>query len=223
MKIIFQYFRFFFYVAFNWSIWLALFVLFHDIRGALQYGIMTFMPVKLTKLTIHSGDISKSSNYEAVNYFMLEQLLTAFRKLSSAESIVDLGCGKGRVMVVAAYFGFTKITGIDFAKELTEEASQNMKKVQKKNPQITWKVIHANVLDYTISPADNVFFMFNPFVEEILATFLGRLEISCKLFPRKTYFLYASPQHADVLRERGYQEVFRISMLDLEGMILVKD
>ncbi|MDP4261841.1 MAG: methyltransferase domain-containing protein [Bacteroidota bacterium] len=223
MKTIVQYARFFFYTALNWSPWLALFMLYHDIRGALKYGIKTFVPAKLSDLTIINADITKSSPYEAVNYFLLEKLLAAFRRLSPNTSIVDLGCGKGRVMVVAAYFGFTRITGIDFAKELCEEALSNMKKTQAVIPGISWNVIHANVLDYSISPEDTVFFMFNPFVEETLVAFLDQLEESRKRFQRKIYFLYASPEHALALQKRDYKIVFHQSLMNLEGLILAKD
>jgi SAM-dependent methyltransferase len=223
MKTVIQYTRFFFYTAFNWSPWLAFFMLYHDLRGAMKYHIQTFSPAKLAHLTVNGADISKSSPYEAVSYFILEKLLTEFRKLSTATSIVDLGCGKGRVMVVAAYFGFTQIKGIDFAKELCEEASRNMEKTALIIPGIHRRVIHADVLDYTISPEDAVFFMFNPFVEETLNSFVDKLEASCKLFSRKTYFLYASPQHALALQKRGYNIVFSTSIMHLEGIILAKD
>ncbi len=198
-------------------------MLYHDFRGAIKYRIRTFVPVKLTDLTITNADISKSSPYEAVNYFLLEKLLTAFRRLSPNTSIVDLGCGKGRVMVVAAYFGFIRITGIDFAKELCEEASFNMKRTQSVIPGIHWKVIEGNVPDYIILPEDSVFFMFNPFVEETLVAFLDKLEESRNLFPRKTYFLYASPVYVAALQKRGYKMIFRRALLNLEGLILVKD
>jgi hypothetical protein len=39
---------------------LAFFVLYHDIRGAIKYGISTFIPVALNKLTIVDGDIGKA-------------------------------------------------------------------------------------------------------------------------------------------------------------------
>lgn len=222
MKTVFQYIRFFFYVALNWNLPLAFFVMYHDIRGALKYRIKTFVPVPFARLSTGNADISKSSPYEAVNYYMLERLLAAFRKLSSMDSLVDLGCGKGRVMVVAAHFGFMHITGIDFASELCAAASANMKKTQEKFPGLYWKVIHLNVLDYPIMPEDKVFFMFNPFDKETLATFLGKLEQSCRTHPRKTYFIYASPQHLAELESRGYRVVYRRSLLNLKGVILEK-
>lgn len=223
MKTVLRYIYYFFYNAVNWNLWLAFFTFYQDIRGARKYGISTFSPVKLSKLTIAESDLTKSQPYEAVNYYMLEKLLTAFRKLPDSASIVDLGCGKGRVMVVAAYFGFKQITGIDFAKELCEEAARNMEKTQQKIPGIRWNIVHANVLDYTILPDDAIFFMFNPFAERTLVSFLKKLERSCKQFPRKTYFIYASPQHSAALEQRGYQVVFRQALMNLKGAIFCKE
>jgi len=199
-------------------------MLYHDIRGAFRYGLRnTFAPVPLKNLTIENSDIARSSPYEAVNYYMLERLLKSFRILSPETSIVDLGCGKGRVMVVAAHLGFKKITGIDFAREICDEAVRNMKKTQNRIHDIDWKVIQSDVLDYSIKPDDSVFFMFNPFVEATLTQFLDKLEQSCKRFPRKTWFLYASPVHVGALQNRGYKIVFNKKLMNLGGTILCKD
>lgn len=198
-------------------------MLYHDIRGAFKYNLRkTFAPVALKYLTIKSADITRSSPYEAVNYYMLERLLKTFRHLSPVTSIVDLGCGKGRVMVVAAHLGFKKLTGIDFAKELCEEASLNMKRTKAIINDIEWKVVYGNVLDYPVQPDDAVFFMFNPFVEETVNKFLDMLDASCAQYPRETWFLYASPVHAAVLEKRGYQMRYRHKIMNLEGMILCK-
>jgi SAM-dependent methyltransferase len=220
VKNIWKYISYFFYVAVNWSPWLAFFVLYHDIKGAFKYGISTFYPVALSKLKIINGDTGKASPYEAANYYLLEKLFTAFRKISNAGSLIDLGCGKGRVLVVAAYFGFTNITGIDFATELCEEASANMKKLYQKFPGVKWKVINDNVTSYNIAPGDSVFFLFNPFTEEIIKIFLEKLENSCRQFPRTTWFLYASPLHKEILLNRGYETVFQKQVLNLKGIIL---
>ena len=222
MKTFWQYISYFFYNAINWSLWLALFVLYHDIRGAFKYGIHTFSPIDLKKLTITNGDTSKASRYEAVNFFLLEKLLENFRKLSSVTSIVDLGCGKGRVLVVAAYYGFTNIKGIDFAVELCQEATKNMEKVKSKFPLIHWKIINSSIEEYDILPDDTVFFMFNPFTEEIIRIFLNKLERSCQQFPRTTYFLYASPLYKELLTGIGYEIIFQKRIMHLQGIIARK-
>jgi len=224
VKTLIQYARFFYYTSSNWSIWLAIFILYHDIRGAFRYGLKkTFAPVQLRRLTIENANIARSSPYEAVNYYMLEKLLKTFRTLSPDTSIIDLGCGKGRVMVVAAHLGFKKITGIEFAKELCDEAVLNMTKAQTHIHDFKWEVIHDNVLDYSIKPDDAVFFMFNPFVESTLNQFLDSLEHSCKQYPRKTWFLYASPVHVGALLNRGYKIIFKKKLMNLEGKILCKN
>jgi SAM-dependent methyltransferase len=222
MKIFWQYLKYFFYTAYNWNPLLAIFVLYHDIRGAFKYHIHTFAPVSLSRLTIINGDISKASPYEAVNYYLLETLLKAFHNFSGDTSIVDLGSGKGRAMVVAAHFGYTNITGIEFARELCEISSENMKKSQHEFPGIHWKIINDNVENYTIEANDSVFFMFNPFTDDVLRHFLEKLERSCRQFPRTTWFLYASPLYKELLVNKGYEIKFEKRLMNLEGIIARK-
>jgi SAM-dependent methyltransferase len=202
---------------------MAFFMLYDNIRGSIKYGSNTFAPVELKKLTIVDGDVKKASRYEAVSFHMLEHLFTAFRKFSGNTSIVDLGCGKGRVMMVAAHFGFTHMTGIDFAKEVCEEAKANMAEKEKQFPDISWRVINGNVENYEITPDDSVFFMFNPFDYSVLKNFLRKLDISCDEFPRRIYFLYASPQHDRLLLNNGFAIVYQKQKMHLKSIIAVRD
>ena len=223
VKTIARYFHFFYYTASNWNIALAFFMLYHDIRGASRYGIRrSFAPVSLANLTITDADITRSSPYEAVSFYMLEKLLNALRTFSRATDIVDLGCGKGRVLAVAAHHGFNRIVGIDFAKELCEEAERNMQKVQRHFPGVGYEIIHSNVLCYHIQPTDSVFFLFNPFDAGTLVQFLQMLHQSLLLYPRDTWFIYASPQHIEVLIRAGYKQVFETQMMNLKGKIFFK-
>jgi len=157
MKLVWKYITHFWYVASNWNIWMAFFMIYDNIRGSLKYGSNTFVPVELKDLTITNGDSGKASRYEAVSFYMLENLLSAFQKVSALTSIIDLGSGKGRVLMVARHFGFTNITGIDFAKELCEQAIANMKEKETEFPNVKWKVINENVENYDISSRDSVF------------------------------------------------------------------
>ena len=224
MKKLLHYIYNFFYVAFNWNLQLAIFITWHEIKRGHKYGINTIKRAELKEFTIAQGDIGKSSPYEAVNYYMLENLLENFRKLFPEEkSLIDVGCGKGRVIVAAAHYGFKKITGIDFAKELCAEAEKNINKIRPFFPKTSFRIFWMNILDYKIEPGDKVFFLFNPFNDEIMEQFTEKIDQSLKEYPRKTYFIYVNPRQIEILFQKGYKEVFRIKKLKwLHGVILLK-
>ena len=224
MKKFFHYIYNFFYVAFNWNFPLAIFITWHEIKRGAKYNINTIKRERLKKLTIEEGDKSKSSPYEALNYFILENLLENFRKLFPGEnSLIDVGSGKGRVMVAAAYYGFKNIAGVDFAKELCAATERNINKIKPKFPGTRFTVYCRDILNYTITEKDKVFFLFNPFNKEIMEKFSEIIERSVKEYPRTIYIIYANPQQKEVLLQKGYKEVFRIKKLRLlEGVILLK-
>lgn len=200
---------------------MATFIVFHEIRGERKYRINTSAPVELADLTIQNGDIDQASRYEAINYYILESLLNKIRKISSCQSFTDLGCGKGRAMAVSAYYGFTSIRGVDFAKELCQIAEQQMQKTTHRISGIHYEIHCKDVLDYEIHPDESVFFLFNPFGEETISAFLEMVNLSVEEHPRTIYILYASPRYIDVFFEYEYEPIFRRRKLKwLDGVIL---
>lgn len=223
MKYFLKYLSHFWYVAVNWDLWMAFFMAYDNIRGSRLYGSGTFIPADLKDMTISGDNVSKGSRYEPVSFYMLEKLFSGFRKISNDPALVDLGCGKGRALMVAPHFGFNELTGIDFAKEVTDIAASNMKKTELIFPEIKCRVINDDILNYEIRAEDAVFFMFNPFDEMILKKFLDKLDVSCNNFPRTVYFLYASPQHKKVLMDRGFAIIYEKKKMYLESIIAIRD
>lgn len=219
----YNYIKLFWYFASNWNPVLASFILSHEIRGERKYGLNTSNPSELKDLTIVNGDIKLSSRYEAVNYFILEALIERVKQLTPSRNFTDLGCGKGRAMAVAAHYGFTNITGIDFASEVCENARKNMEQTAE-DFAIRYRVICGNVLDYAITENDCIFFMFNPFSQQTLSAFLEKVEESLLEHPRQIYFLYASPRHIETFFEFEYEPVYRKRKLKwIDGVILKRD
>ena len=224
MKKWLNYIKLFWYFAANWNPVLAGFILWHEVSGEKKYGITTSEPVELSKLTISNGNIKQSSRYEAVNYFILEALLSRLRTITNETSFTDLGCGKGRAMVVAAHYGFTKIKGVDFAKEVCSVAEHHLQNLPTQFPEMEYELHCQNVLEYEIEPNESVFFLFNPFSDEIISRFLEKVNISTAQYPRTIYFLYASPKHVETFFEFEYEPVYRKRKLKwLDGVILKKE
>lgn len=224
MKRLLHYIYNFFYVAFNWNLQLAIFITWHELKRGPKYNINTIKPESLDTLTITEGDKNKSSPYEALNYFILENLLENFRKLFPEEkNLLDVGCGKGRVLAAAAHFGFKNITGVDFARELCTAAERNIKKIKSRFPGTSFEILCKDILNYSITADDKVFFLFNPFNKEIMEEFTERIDRSVKEYPRAIYFIYANPQQKEVLFLKGFKEVFSIKKIRLlEGVILIR-
>jgi len=219
-----DYIKMFWYFAVNWNLQLAIFIIFHEIRGEKKYNLNTSFPAELAKLSINEGDISRSSRYEAVNFYILEALLQRITEIGECRTFTDLGCGKGRAMAVAAHYGFTTIRGVDFAKELCMSAEENMRKVIQFFPSVQYKVICENVLKYTIQSNESVYFLFNPFDDTTIRQFLKKIENSVQQHPRTIYFLYASPKHIEVFFEFEYEPIYRKRKLKwLDGVILKKE
>ncbi len=62
------------------------------------------------------------------NYYLIEKAFEYLKDEKVNDGLVDFGCGKGRVLVVAAYYGFKSITGIDFSRTLCLKQKQILKR-----------------------------------------------------------------------------------------------
>ena len=112
---------------------IALFTLRQEWRGEKKYKINTTAFSDLSRFKITGNQLAHATEYMPVNYFTIEQLFTHLPKQARQGSLLDIGCGKGRAMGVAASFGFQKVIGIDFAKEMIDAAEKNLTVTKSKN------------------------------------------------------------------------------------------
>src|SRR5687768_6236983 len=216
-----HYLKYFFYLADNWNIKFALFSIYHEIRGENKYGIRTSELNDLTKLSIKGDNKEHAKIYQGANYFLLESMLSYLRSTGANKNIIDYGCGKGRVLAVAASYGFNKITGIEFAEELCNEARKNIAALQLQFPGKVFNVIHINAIDYEIEDNDNVFFFFNPFNEIVMNKVIANILTSLNKNKKMIHVAYLNPRHKQLFINAGFTEVFYIKkMTYMEASIL---
>ena len=220
----FYYLRLFFYISFNWNIRLAGFTIYHEIKGEKKYNINTSKLEDVKKLSLKGGNIEHAELYQGANYYLLEKVFAHLQTIDADKNIIDFGCGKGRVLAVAAYYGFKKITGVEFAKELCDEARKNIIPAQQKFPEKIFNVIHANAVDYKIEKDTNVFFFFNPFDEVVVLAVVKNILQSLKENQREVYAVYLNPVHKEVFLSAGFEQIFHLQKLKyVEASILMLD
>jgi SAM-dependent methyltransferase len=219
MKLL-SYIRYFFFIAFNWNIRLAWFTISNEIRGERKYHLDTSGIIELEHLSINSRLVEFAQPYQGANYYLLEKVFEYLRQQKANKRIVDYGSGKGRIMVVAAHYGFTDITGIDFSSQLCEEARKNTQALAQ-FPDVKFTVIHAEATTYPIKKEDNVLFFFNPFDEVVMEQVLINIRQSLRQYPRKMYIAYINPVHKDVFEEADFEEVFYLKKMEyVEACVL---
>jgi hypothetical protein len=218
-----KYFRYFFFLAWNWSPSLAWFILRHEIRGEKKYGLDTTGADELGQLKKKGIDISHASMYMPLNYFILESLMEKISSYKGNGTLLDLGCGKGRVMAVAASYGFTNISGVDFSRALCEDAERTMANCREKFPGVRFSIINNDAFYYEIPRDVTTIFLFNPFDEVITSGVAANVAKSLREYPRTLRIVYANPLYKSLFTEQGFVQLYHIKKFEyLEGMILEK-
>ena len=220
----FYYFKYFYFIAKNWNLRLATFTVYHEIRGEKKYKIETIQIDNLQQQKIKSVNLKHASIYQGTNYSIIEKAFEFLKNENANDNIVDFGCGKGRVLVVAAFYGFKKITGIDFDGSLCREAELNIEKIKPLFSETNFEIICDDVVNYSVEDETNVFFFFNPFDEVVMLQILKNILSSLKKNERKVYIVYVNPLHKEIFLSAGFEEEFFYrKMKYLEFTILSKE
>ena len=91
-------------------------------------------------------------------------------------TFVDLGCGKGRALVVASERSFTRILGIELAPSLAAIAQRNSRMIAHEHPQRTpIEVALGDASAVTLPPGDLAIFLCHSFGQELVQRLVGRM------------------------------------------------
>jgi SAM-dependent methyltransferase len=168
-----------------------------------KYGTDTIEIIELDKLDIPSENKPFGMRYEVTRARPFRKLLQTL-KLPRNGVFVDLGSGKGRVLMLAAGYGFQRVIGVEFSHELNVIARNNVAAFRKKHPpEIDIEIVEGDVVDYEIQPDQTVFFMFNPFYMEVLEMVLGNIARSVARHPRKVWLIYQYPECQPTIENYG--------------------
>jgi len=220
MKRVGQYISYFFYIGVNWNFRLALFLIKHEVRGERKYNLNT-CTINNLKTSVPEPLLRHASIYQPVNFFIAEWLFAQVPENLKQTVFADIGCGMGRVLVMALYKGFKKVEGIDVSPEMCNHAIAILDDKIKDISGSSFCIACDNAENHPINEDVGVIFLFNPFDEFIMKGLIGQVIQSLLKKPREMMVLYSSPMHKNLWLNAGFRETCSTKKLKwLEGSVL---
>jgi SAM-dependent methyltransferase len=167
-----------------------------------RFGVETESWVLLEELKTASPNKELAGFYVPTDPGLFSRMVRASGVEPGRFTFVDLGCGKGRMLILAAELGFKKAVGVEFCPELSAQAKRNVEKYEAKfrrGAGLAVEHLDATLFEFPDEPL--VIFFYNSFRGEALREVLGNLERSLRERPREVYFLWNGPGFFPELKE----------------------
>ena len=145
--------------------------------------------------------------YFATEPWLFEQIMQAIPVNFSQFTFIDLGSGKGRVLLMAADYPFDKIVGVEFMPDLHRVAQKNITNYSSDRQhyrRIETLCIDARDFQFPLGPL--VVYLFNPFSEPVFVKVLENLRQSVEQAPRPIYIAYRFTEFEKLLAQVDWLE-----------------
>ncbi len=159
-----------------------------DTRGVLYHGRFDDFAVQ------------QAVHYETVENAPMHDGLASLGVDPSGFTFVDLGCGKGKVLVVAAARGFRRLIGVELSPVLADAARTNLaRRRDARRTPVPATVLTQDARTFEFPPEPTVLFLFHPFFHGVMRTVLDNLRRSLAEHPREVHIVYVNPYLAEML------------------------
>ena len=138
---------------------------------------------------------------------IMEALARSIQQSAGSQSLrdftfIDLGSGKGRVLLMASEYPFKRIIGVEFMPELHRSAQNTISGFSSDRQQCRQiETARMDARDFQFPPEPLVVYLFNPFSEATFAQVLENLSWSVEQTPRPVYITYRFPEFEELLAE----------------------
>ncbi|MBN8549994.1 MAG: class I SAM-dependent methyltransferase [Deltaproteobacteria bacterium] len=182
-----------------------------------RYGIHTRGWIGARTLT----DDPNCLDYDPIDY---ETIQIAFQSLdleNRKQVLIDYGCGKGRVLAVAARFPFHRIIGLELSKYLCEIAESNVRAMRLPKLCNSISIVNADARAYEVPSDVTVAFLFNPFAGEVLARVASNIEESFHKSPREItiFHIHFKKTPSCFAELKDFKKTKELPLIFREGMV----
>jgi SAM-dependent methyltransferase len=144
-------------------------------------------------LPAHESARTYAVGYAGSQPSVLRSALAQLPRLDTY-TFIDLGCGKGRPLLVASEFSFREIIGVELSPPLAQVAQGNAAIIANRFPARTSvRVAVGDASNYPLPPGNLVIFLYNPFHAELIANVVAGVEAALASESRSIYVVYYNP------------------------------
>jgi SAM-dependent methyltransferase len=133
--------------------------------------------------------------YQASGAGLVRELCVASAIDPTNYTFLDLGCGKGRMVLEAAEAGFAKAVGVEFSESLLSVARQNADCFRERFGACNVEFHHADASVFVPPPGPLVVFLYNPFGEPLMREVASQLAARERTQKHPLLIWYHNPKY----------------------------
>lgn len=127
-------------------------------------------------------------------------------------AFVDLGCGKGRALVMAAELGFRRLMGVDLDPQLIRVCRRNLRKIRSRCGWPSAEVEVGDATQFQLPRGQCVVFLYNPFRGATFARVAAHLASHAGNKANEVWVVYVNPLECGFLEEVGFRRVQEVRL-----------
>ena len=140
------------------------------------------------------------SAYQPTEPALFKEMMASLKIDFQDFTFIDIGSGKGRVLLMAADYPFRRILGIELLPALHRVAQENLSAYKSDSQQcFALETVCGDAREFVFPAEPILLYLFNPLPELALIEVMANLENSLRQFPRVVYLLYHNPLLEHVL------------------------
>jgi len=160
-------------------------------RFDIKYQLDTQIPVPVADLETAAPGARFANRYQGTPIAVLQRIIRRLKIDRPRFTFIDLGSGKGRVLLIAAQYHFKSVIGVEFSKTLHSVAVSNVQKfVNSGATRTSVTSINCDAGEFDFSGiGDKIVFCYNPFAADLMIRVLDNLDVPADK-PGETIFAY---------------------------------
>lgn len=161
---------------------------------------------------LYSGEYYESKPFD---HSSIDHVFEEIKNLPCEKSFMDIGCGKGQILLMAVMSEMVKVGGIEWNADIAKICRNNMNKLD-----VSADIVTGDATEYKDIDGYSIFFLYNPFGENGVRKVVHNILESRKRRNRDIFLVYGNPFYHREVVEGGNVRLYLQVRVDLYDPLL---